>query len=182
MPKLAARSLNAHFGVKFQVHTVFLGRRQYPGFSHPSAPVPRVPRLKVIMYHVLTTASSSPRAEEPFRGGVLQGCLQQLSKNYWILQVVVPPVFCPLAGGCRCMHACNFHWCSGHTTPLETATRLVAYLDRYRSKWTTEARLLRLNCFPGATEGKSRPGLPSSIWGRVRLKLANTDPDALLLM
>jgi hypothetical protein len=44
------------------------------------------------MHHNLTTSSSSPRAEEPFRRGVLQGCLQQLSKNYWILQVVVPPV------------------------------------------------------------------------------------------
>jgi hypothetical protein len=51
------------------------------------------------MHHNLTPASSSPRAEEPFRRGVLQGCLQQLSKNSWILQVVVPPRDCPLAGG-----------------------------------------------------------------------------------
>jgi hypothetical protein len=40
------------------------------------------------MHHNLTTASSFPRPKEPFRRGVLQGCLQQLSKNYWILQVL----------------------------------------------------------------------------------------------
>jgi hypothetical protein len=60
----------------------------------------------MIMHHDLTAASSSPRAEEPFRRGVLQGCLQSLSKNYWILQVVVPPVFALLQVAADvCTHA-----------------------------------------------------------------------------